>query len=165
MSGSITFPHGPFRHWQVRLDSRWDGGQPSRVQVQIVPPGEDWPGNLLTFTLRTDGWEQVAAADRDGGPAALAELLEWIINATAAKLDNSDVARPSREYWQNVVDAADRSRAEFRARYPDGRVPGFEVVAELVYDERVGALLGALPEQFGPLVVDVDSCGENVYGS
>lgn len=150
MSGSIAFRHGPFQGWGVSLHSTWDDGQMTRVTVQIATPdlqtGRPLSG-LLSFRPGIDGWEQAWSAEMHGGPAAMAEMLEWIIEATSTKLASGAEIDPAlRAYWQQIIDEADHTRAEFFARYPDGQVPVFEVVGRYVYDGSADTLLAEFDE-------------------
>lgn len=142
MSGSITFRHGPFQGWQLMLLTRWDHGQMVHGTVQITTP-EDRTG-ILGFRPGIDGWEQTWAAAISGTPAAMAALLEWIVEATAVALDRrTDLDAASAVFWRDVVAEADDSRAGFFARHPDGRVPAFATVTTLAYGTTGGELVAA----------------------
>ncbi len=131
MSGSITFVRGPFRGWHVDVFPAWHEGQLARVTVSIETPDRDYSG-LLAFGPGIDGFEQAAAAE-SGGPREKADLLEWIIEATRTALaERADITPDHAAHWTAIIEIADRTRAEFFTRYPDGKVPPFEVVAELL---------------------------------
>lgn len=141
MSGSINFGKGPFARWSVMLHATWRDGQLAHTLVQITSPAGR--GGMLGFAPGVDGFDQAAAAE-NGGPVEMAELLQWVIEATARALrQRTDVSAVHREHWQAIVDEADHSRAEFYARYPDGAVPAFEAFAVAVYDAVTGELVSA----------------------
>lgn len=142
MAGSITFQSGPFQGWQLELHDRWDDREPVQATVQLTSPAGR--GGLLGFRPGIDGWEQARAAIVNTSPTAMAEMLEWIIEATATALDRRhDLAASAREFWAAIVAEADDSRAEFFARYPTGVRPAFETIATLAYDGRTGRLVAA----------------------
>ncbi len=142
MSGSITFQHGPFQGWKVDLHDRWADGKPVHATVQVTSPNRR--SGLLGFRPGIDGWEQARAAIVNTSPAAMAELVEWIVEATAVVLDRrTDLPDSDREFWSAVVAEADQGRADYFARYPGGVRPLFEAVAALVYDARTGQLVAA----------------------
>jgi len=146
MSGSITFRHGPFQGWDVSLYSTWADGQLADAIVQIATPGRADCKPLygvLSFAPGVDGFDVAHAAEVHGGPVRMAELLNWVVEATRAALDRrADIPAEQRTHWQAIVDEADHTRADFFARYPDGVVPPFEVVGRLSFDVR--QLAGAL---------------------
>lgn len=138
MSGSINFRRGPFQEWGVALYATYDDdGQLARVLVTVEAPDVADPrSGLLAFGPGIDGFEQATAAEH-GGPQQMADLLEWIIEGTRAALaGHTDIDPGQRAYWTAVVDRADQTRAEFFARYPDGKVPPFETVGRLLFDGR-----------------------------
>ncbi len=133
MSGSITFERGPVQGWRVQVDASWADGKVAHVTVQIESPGER--AGLFGFRPGIDGFEQAEMAELASTPRAMAELLDWLMTETARALrSRSDIDGTARQHWQAVLDDYDHSRAEFYARYPDGKVPPFEVVAAMVYD-------------------------------
>lgn len=142
MSGLITFQHGPFKGWQLELHDRWADRQPVHATVRLTSPAGRT--GLLGFRPGIDGWDHTVAAILHTSPTAMAELLEWIVEATAAVLDRAaDLAASDREFWSAVVAEADDTRAEFFARYPGGVRPAFETVATLAYDGRTDRLVAA----------------------
>lgn len=138
MSGSITFQHGPFQGWHLQLDVAWHDGQPVRALVQLETPhrpGRQRLSGLLTLAPGIEGWDEARAAEFPGGPVRMAELLQWVIEAHRSALDRlTTIPDGPRQHWQAIVDLADETRADFYARYADGIVPPFEVVARLTFD-------------------------------
>jgi hypothetical protein len=135
MSGSITFQRGPFQGWHLALHAVYAADELARLTVQVEPPASDDPrGGLLSFSPGIPGFEQAVTAE-NGGPAEMADLLEWIIEGTRTALaERTDIDPGQREFWTGIIDRADQTRADFFARYPDGKVPPFETVARLLFD-------------------------------
>jgi hypothetical protein len=146
MSGSITFRRGPFQGWTLSLHGAYDGGQLVHTLVQLEAPyraGERPLSGVLTFAPGIEGFDLTRAAVDHGGPVRMAELLDWVIEASRAALDRrTDIPAEQRAHWQAIVDRADDTRADFFARYPDGTVPAFEIVGRNFAEVR--QLAGAL---------------------
>jgi hypothetical protein len=153
MSGLITFQRGPYKGWRVNLYGTWQDGALARTTVEISPPplpgGPPVTSGLLSFKPGIPGWLESVRAEMQGGPDAMAGLLEWIIESTAEALHKrTDIPIDQRRFWQDIVDTAGQTRAAFFARYPDGNVPPFEAVALLIFDPADDALpvaAGRLP--------------------
>jgi hypothetical protein len=139
MSGLITFQRGPYQGWRVGLHGTWQDGVLAHTTVEITPPlphgSEPVRSGLLSFRPGIPGWLESVHAEMQGGPDAMAGLLEWIVEATRQVLaERTDIPADQREFWQGIVDTAGQTRAAFLARYPDGIVPPFEAVAWLGVD-------------------------------
>lgn len=137
-SKSITFRRGAFLGWNVAIYGITEGGQTVRIVTQLETTliGGKRRSGLLNFGPETPGWDVMVAALEAGmgkNVAALEAALVWVVEATREALGRrTDIDAEHREHWQTVVDAADRSLNDFFARYPDARVPAFELLGALV---------------------------------
>lgn len=134
MGSSITFsPTRPLRGWGLDAFDVWEQGQLVKVVVQLEAqlPGGRRSG-LFVLKPETPGFDVMERASF-GGADALHEAAVFLVEATREALkQRTDLTAEQRAYWQPVVDEADHARAVHAARYPDGRVPAFEVVGALL---------------------------------
>jgi hypothetical protein len=143
---SICFPSGPFARWSVTIAHarKMLDGTP-RWFVTVSDPSYTLYG-IMAVSPGEEAYDAVWSADRHGGGGEyLQAALDAVIEQGRSWLDERNERIPAelRPDWRGLVDAADHSRAEFFARYPDGTVPPFELVHTLYYDRVTGELVAA----------------------
>lgn len=138
-SRSITFRQGPFKGWSICVISNAGYDEPVRTLVHLETPrtgvaATESLAGMLAFSEKVPGLELTLEALTVGaGADSLQRLLAWVIEASREALDTrTDLDEAHRAYWQAIVERADESRAAFFARYPDGVVPPFEVVGQII---------------------------------
>jgi len=133
-SRSITFYRGRFQGWSLSVIGDTANGRVVRTLVQLETPGhraDERLAGMLSFAPGIPGFEETSAAlDSSAGVPALEQALEWVIEATAKELRSGINGDEHRAYWQQIVDAADHSRATWYAQRTEAAA--FEVVGRVL---------------------------------